>query len=435
MKPKHSHNYLLCSLTLQDLTMLAPQISLFHSISSRVHLNSLVSSSSSSTISSRRTARCKTLKNGSLLSLPHCRLIAKSSTASVEVKSEAEPIVANGYTMTQFCDKMIEFFIDKKPNTKDWRKLLVFRDEWKKYSDKFYERVQVRIDTETDSSFKQKLVLLARKMKKVDDEIEKHMELFKEVRESPLDIDVVVAKRRKDFTDDFFLHLNVLYDCGCSLEEKDEITRLGGKCLSAVRAYDCTLENRDSIDSAKSKFDELLNSDSLDEIRAKINSLAKAKELDSSLILFINQAWAAAKDSATMKNEVKEIMYQIYKATQKSLKSIVPREIKLLKHLLNFSDPDERFTALAKCFSLDEEEEDQNKDADALTSTPKELHKWTKIMLDAFYLNKEETDIIEARKLGDPVVIQRLIILKETLENDYLTNYVHKDGEEVSENK
>lgn len=55
-----------------------------------------------------------------------------------------------------------------------------------------------------------------------------------------------------------------------------------------------------------------------------------------------------------------------------------------------------------------------------LSSTPKELHKWIKIMLDTYLLNKEETDIKEAKKMTQPVVIQRLFILKETIEEEYL---------------
>lgn len=47
------------------------------------------------------------------------------------------------------------------------------------------------------------------------------MGLFKEVEESPLDIDAVVARRRKDFTDEFFQHLNVLADAYNSLDRRD----------------------------------------------------------------------------------------------------------------------------------------------------------------------------------------------------------------------
>lgn len=52
--------------------------------------------------------------------------------------------------------------------------------------------------------------------------------------------------------------------------------------------------------------------------------------------------------------------------------------------------------------------------------TPKELHKWIKIMLDAYHLNKEETDISEAKQMSQPIVIQRLFVLKETIEEEYL---------------
>jgi len=55
--------------------------------------------------------------------------------------------------------------------------------------------------------------------------------------------------------------------------------------------------------------------------------------------------------------QVKDIMYQLYKATKSSLRSITPKEIKLLKHLLNIIDPEERFSALATAFSPGDEHE------------------------------------------------------------------------------
>jgi hypothetical protein len=58
------------------------------------------------------------------------------------------------------------------------------------------------------------------------------------------------------------------------------------------------------IESAQSKFDDILDSSSLEDACDKIKSLAKAKELDSSLILLIIRAWAVAKDSSTMNDKV-----------------------------------------------------------------------------------------------------------------------------------
>lgn len=89
------------------------------------------------------------------------------------------------------------------------------------------------------------------------------------------------------------------------------MARLGARCLSAVSAFDNTLEIVGTLDSAQQKFDEILNSPSIDAACDKIKSLAKAKELDSSLILLINGAWASAKESPTMKNEVSKTSFLI----------------------------------------------------------------------------------------------------------------------------
>ncbi|KAK9163472.1 hypothetical protein Syun_004374 [Stephania yunnanensis] len=327
-------------------------------------------------------------------------------TAQVEAVSEVE--VAKGWSMTQFCDKMIDVLMNEKTQTKEWRKLLVFREEWNKYRESFYNRCRS--------------IMRWKSM----------MNCFKEIEKSPTDVNAIVARRRKDFTGEFFRHLTLLSEIYESLEDRDAIARLGARCLSAVSAYDNTVENVDTLDAAQAKFDDILNSPSLDVACEKIRSLAKAKDLDSSLILLINSAWAAAKDSTTMKNEVKDIMYKIYKTTKSSLRSIAPKEIKLLKYLLNIVDPEERFSALATAFSPDEH---APKDIEALHTTPKELHKWVKIMLDAYHLNKEDSDIREAKQMADPVVIQRLFILKETIEEEYLSRRTQTEEEKEESNE
>ncbi|CAI9110558.1 OLC1v1010609C1 [Oldenlandia corymbosa var. corymbosa] len=342
------------------------------------------------------------------------RLLVSSSSVETVVEEE----IADGVTMTQFCDKIIDLFLNEKPKSKDWKKYLVFRDEWKKYRDKFYSRCLTRADSENDSQMKQKLTSLARKVKKIDEEMEKHTQLLKEIQDSPTDLNAIVSKRRKDFTGEFFRHLTLLSETLDGLEDRDAMARLGARCLTAVSAFDNTLEIVETLDSAQAKFDDILNSASVDAACEKIKSLAKSKQLDSSLILLINSAWASAKESTTMKDEVKDIMYRLYKATQSSMRSIVPKEIKLLKYLLNIVDPEERFSALATCFSPGGEQD--VKDPKAVYTTPDELHKWIKIMLDAYNLSKEETDIREANQMSSPVVIQRLQILKETIENDYM---------------
>ncbi|KAH7848062.1 hypothetical protein Vadar_033314 [Vaccinium darrowii] len=348
-----------------------------------------------------------------------------------KVEEQVEAEVAKGYTITQFCDKVIDLFLYEKPKSKEWRKYLVFREEWKRYRDSFYKRCQSRAETENDSQMKQKLKALSRKVKKIDDEMERHSELLKEVQNNPTDVNAIVTRRRKDFTDEFFCYLTLLSETDDSLEGRDGVARLGARCLSAVSAFDNTLEIVDTLDTAQSKFDDILNSPSVDVACDKIKSLAKAKALDSSLILLINSAWASAKESSTMKNEVKDIMYRLYQATKSSLRSMAPKEIKLLKYLLNIIDPEERFSAMATAFSPGDEHD--VKDKNFTYTTPKELHKWVKIMLDAYHLNKEETDIREAKRMSPPIVIQRLFIIKETIEEEYLEKGVKTEDDSVSE--
>ncbi|KAL7141602.1 hypothetical protein ABFS83_08G064000 [Erythranthe nasuta] len=358
--------------------------------------------------------------------------VLASSSAAAAPQSEVEVEIADGYTITKFCDKMIDFFMNEKPKSRDWKQYLIFRDDWGKYRDRFYHRCKILADSETDAQMKQKLLDLSRKIRKIDEEMTKHGELFKEIQDSPMDINAIVAKRRRDFTGDFFRHLTLLSETYDSLEDRDGLARLGARCLSAVSAFDNTLDIVDTLDTAQEKFDEILNSPSVDAACDKIKSLAKSKELDSSLILLINGAWASAKDSPTIKNEVKDIMYRLYKATQSSLRSIAPKEIKLLKYLLNITDPEERFSALATAFCPGDNPNNV-KESNAIYTTPKELHKWIKIMLDAYNLSKEESEIREARKLSQPVVIQRLFILKETIEVEYLEQSSKTETQEEEE--
>lgn len=55
----------------------------------------------------------------------------------------------------------------------------------------------------------------------IDEEMERHSELLREVQDSPMDIGAVVARRRKDFTGEFFNYLNTLSETYDSLEDRD----------------------------------------------------------------------------------------------------------------------------------------------------------------------------------------------------------------------
>uniref|UniRef100_A0A0E0QHA4 Uncharacterized protein n=1 Tax=Oryza rufipogon TaxID=4529 RepID=A0A0E0QHA4_ORYRU len=213
---------------------------------------------------------------------------------------------------------------------------------------------------ENDSSMKQKLVVLARKVKKIDDEIEKHMELFTQLRENPTDINGIVARRRKDFNGGFFQHLNFLVNAYNGLDERDAIARLGlGACLQSMHmtahwsSWTLILLNQNYTSSVNYGVSRV--------IHASSSSLLATAVItpDHTLCGFMFPLHLKFSTSEW----VKDIMYHIYTTTKESLKSISPPEMKLLKYLLNIEDPEERFGALATAFSPGDEHEAKDEDA------------------------------------------------------------------------
>ena len=55
----------------------------------------------------------------------------------------------------------------------------------------------------------------------IDDDMEKCSELLKEIQENPTDINEIVARRRKDFTGEFFRHLKLMSETFDGLEDRD----------------------------------------------------------------------------------------------------------------------------------------------------------------------------------------------------------------------
>jgi hypothetical protein len=63
--------------------------------------------------------------------------------------------------------------------------------------------------------------LIRSKALQIDDEMEGHYELLKEIQDFPTDINAIVARRRKDFTGEFFRYLSLIADTYDNLEDRD----------------------------------------------------------------------------------------------------------------------------------------------------------------------------------------------------------------------
>lgn len=321
--------------------------------------------------------------------------------------------------MIRVCDKLIEVFLVDKPTPTDWRRLLAFSKEWDDIRPHFYRRCQDRADSVDDPAMKHKLLRLGRKLKEVDEDVQRHNELLEVIRGSPSEISEIVARRRKDFTKEFFVHFHTVtesyYD---NPIEQNALTKLGNTCLAAVQAYDTASESIEALNAAELKFHDIINSRSVDAACRKIDSLAEKNQLDSALVLMITKAWSAAKESNMMKDEVKDILYHLYTTARGNLQRLMPKEIRIVKYLLTLEDREEQLCALKDAFTPGNELE--GKDVDCLYTTPEKLHTWIKAVVDAYHFSREGTLIREARDLMNPKVIQKLEVLKKLVQDNFM---------------
>ncbi|KAK9096801.1 hypothetical protein Sjap_022298 [Stephania japonica] len=323
------------------------------------------------------------------------------------------------HKMVRVCDKLIDVFMVDKPTPTDWRRLLAFSREWNNIRPHFFRRCQERADAEGNPDMKPKLLRLGRKLKEVDEDVQRHNELLEAIKSSPLEIGELVSRRRKDFTKEFFVHLHAVaesyYD---NPIEQNAMAKLGNACLAAVQDCDNASESMEALHAAELKFQDIINSPTLDAACKKIDSLAEKNQLDSTLVLMITKAWSAAKDSNMMKEEVKDILYHLYVTARGNLQRLVPKEIRIIKYLLTIEDTEQQLASLRDAFTPGDELE--GKDVDCLYTTPEKLRGWITTVVDAYNLSREGTLIKEAKDLMNPKIIQRMEELKKVVEKNFM---------------
>uniref|UniRef100_M1CMW6 Uncharacterized protein n=1 Tax=Solanum tuberosum TaxID=4113 RepID=M1CMW6_SOLTU len=314
--------------------------------------------------------------------------------------------------MIRVCDKLIEVFLVDKPKPTEWRRLLAFSKEWNNIRPHFYKRCQDRADSESDPGMKHKFLKLQRKLREVDDDVQRHNELLEAIRRSPSEVGDIVARRRKDFTKEFFAHLHTVaesyYD---DPAEQNAVAKLGNMCLEAVEAYDTATESMEALNAAELKFQDIINSPSVDAACLK-RGLAFGFEYQ---MVHVEIHFR----SPTCMALVKDVLYHLYKTTRGNLQRLMPKEIRILKYLLTIKDPEERMSALKDAFTPGEELEGE--DVDCLYTTPEQLYNWIGTVLDAYNFSKEGTLIKEARDLMNPKIIKKMEELKKLIVDNFMS--------------
>ncbi|XP_068638273.1 uncharacterized protein At4g37920-like [Aristolochia californica] len=321
--------------------------------------------------------------------------------------------------MIRVCNKLIEVFMVDKPTTTDWRRLLAFSREWSSIRPHVFRRCEEQADSEQDPDMRHKLLRLGRKMTEIDEDVQKHNELLEMIKGAPSEINSVVARRRKDFTKEFFMHLhNVTEAYYDNPTEQNNLAKLGNTCLAAVQAFDTASESIEALNTAELKFQDIINSPTLDAACKKIDALAEKKELDSALMLMLTKAYSASKESNMMKDEVKDILYHLYMTGLGNLQRNIPKEIRIMKYILTIEDPEEKLCALKDAFTPGIALEGKN--VDNLSTTPEKLYTWIRTVLDAYQFSREGSLIREARDLMNPKIIKKLEELKKLVESSFM---------------
>uniref|UniRef100_A0A0E0CJC5 Uncharacterized protein n=1 Tax=Oryza meridionalis TaxID=40149 RepID=A0A0E0CJC5_9ORYZ len=322
--------------------------------------------------------------------------------------------------MIKISDKLIGVFMVDKPTPTDWRKLLSFSREWDNIRPHFFKRCQERADSESNPEMKHNLLRLARKLKEIDEDVQRHNELLEVVKSTPSDeIGSVIVKRRKDFTVEFFNHLYYVAESYHDDPEKQrELAQLGNDCVDALQAHDDTSGNLEALSTAELKLKDILNSPSVDAACRKIDDLAEKKELDSALVLMLSKAWSAAKGTDITKSEAKDIMFHLYMTAVANLQRQMPKDIRILKHLIMIEDPEERLSALNDAFTPGPELQGDN--VDTLYTNPEVLHTWASAIVDAYYNSREGTLLRQARDLMNPKIIKRVEEILKLIKDKYL---------------
>ncbi|XP_062223487.1 uncharacterized protein At4g37920 [Phragmites australis] len=322
--------------------------------------------------------------------------------------------------MVKISDKLIGVFMVDKPTPTDWRKLLAFSREWDNIRPHFFKRCQERADAESNPEMKHSLLRLGRKLKEIDEDVKRHNELLEVVKSTPSDeIGAIVANRRKDFTVEFFNHLYYVAESYHDDPEKQtELAKLGNVCVDALQAHDDTSGGLEALNAAELKLKDILNSPSVDAACRKIDDLAEKKELDSALVLMLSKAWSAAKGTDITKSEAKDIMFHLYMTAVANLQRQMPKDIRILKHLIMIEDPEERLSALNDAFTPGPELQGDN--VDTLYTSPEALHTWARAIVDAYYKSREGTLLRQARDLMNPKIIRRVEEIVKIIKDKYL---------------
>lgn len=349
-------------------------------------------------------------------------------------------------------DRLIDVFSQR--STEDWRKLIAFSKQWPSLAPGVFERLDERISILDQGSDEQRnLKKIARRLKIVSDEMADYAALMEIFRKAPSrDWEGLVAQKRSSLGQDFFNYMELRISAAGSAaaaataaeqktkksetdqgsasttataslhkKEADALAALGSQVAALVEAHDRIISDETALESAQTKFAELLQAASMEDAEAKLDELASSGRLDPALLLTMAKAYAGVKETDATKEEVKDIMAHLYFKAKESFAQQAPVEVRILKFLLAVESPGERATLLEQSFQPGPEI--STVDQDHLFTTPERMLNTITNVLGMYDGAAESSGrdgmAGQAAALMNPEVILRLRELQEMIRQNY----------------
>ena len=254
---------------------------------------------------------------------------AVGATNDPQVPSTTMPTRAEGRADADaVADRLLAVFAGRDPAS--WRALIAASGEWPNLRARVLDRADEAAGEATDAAARLAARRLARKLRAVADELAAYdAELSRYLAADPGEWESMVAYGRASLPAAFFEHAAervraaaIAVKAGTPMpglpppaDFAAAVTRLG----ALAAGVDVATSDPAAADAAAAEFHALLGEpDSLAAAEARIDDLAASGRLDPAFMMTAAKAYQATKESDYTRDEVKEIMYKLYRRARHS---------------------------------------------------------------------------------------------------------------------
>ena len=288
----------------------------------------------------------------------------------------------------EVCDRLIEVFEGQA--LPDWPHLLAQSAAWDGMADGVFARLEERAEAAAAPDEELRLRRLKRRLEDVHGAVRAHaaqLEAFLDA--DPAEWEGLVALRRAALTKEFFQFVRDKVaaakgregeggadgdgGAGGAEAERERLAAAGASLATLCDAYDQATGDRDKVLDAQQSLDYLLEAGSPDDMAGRMDTLASQGKIDPAFLMTTAKAYAGVKQTDMVEEEVKDVMYHLYRQAKESFLQDTPKDIRILKYVLNLGGLRERRDALEEAFTPGAEDGSSDGETEYLATTPESM--------------------------------------------------------------